>query len=206
MAVLILFASKRRYPCMTRRSKMKTESIPELEGYATELRAISMLWANIAALVVMVALGVAGLAVMYFIWGGIALGRPWSGTLFLVLLVAGIAVHELMHGLTWMWVTHSGFGHLRFGVLKGGVYCHIDVPMVKKKYVVGTLMPLLILGVAPFLLSFIVQSLWMMLFGVIFIACAMGDVMIVWAIRKEPSDTLVYDHPSEAGCLVYHKV
>ena len=37
-----------------------------------------------------------------------------------------------------------------------------------------------------------------------FIGCAMGDVLIVWAIRKEPPDTLVYDHPSEPGCIVYH--
>ena len=65
-------------------------------------------------------------------------------------------------------------------------------------------MPLLLLGIVPFLLSFATHSLWLMLFGVIFIACAMGDVLIVWAIRHDSADTLVYDHPTEPGCVVYH--
>jgi hypothetical protein len=164
-----------------------------------------MLKANIVALVAMGVFGFLGFMAMYAIWGGISLGRPWGSALFLLCIVLGIAVHELIHGFTWMYVTRSGFSHLRFGLLPGGVYCHIDVPMNKRKYVVGALMPLLLLGIIPFLLSLAIHSLWMMVYGAIFIACAMGDVMIVWVLRHEPSDTLVYDHPTEAGCVVYHK-
>ena len=180
------------------------ETIPEIEGYNIELRTIGMLKANIVAIVVMALLGVLGLMAMYAIWGDFSLGNPWNGMLFIIGFWVGVAVHELIHGFTWMWVTHSSFSHLRFGLLRGGVYCHIDVPMSKRKYVVGALMPLLLLGILPFLLSFATHSLWLMLFGVIFIGCAMGDVLIVWAIRKESPDTLVYDHPSEPGCIVYH--
>ena len=203
--ILILSEAKKRYTDMKKRRNKPIETIPEMEGYSVELRTISMLWANVAAIVVMVLLGLLGFVLMYAIWGGISLGRPWSAMLFLVGLWVGIVVHELIHGLTWMWVTHSGFRHLRFGVLQGGVYCHIDVLMNKRRYVVGALMPLLLLGIIPFFLSFATHSLWLMLFGVIFIACAMGDVLIVWAVRKESPDTLVYDHPSEGGCVVYHK-
>ena len=185
--------------------KKEVEAIPEMEEYVSELRTISMMKANIVALVAMAALGLLGLVAMYAIWGGISLGRPWGSALFLLCIVLGVAVHELIHGLTWMYATHSGFSHLRFGFLWGGVYCHIDVPMNKKKYVIGALMPLLLLGIIPYLLSFAIHSLWMMIFGAIFIACAMGDVLIVWAIRHEPSDTLLYDHPSEPGCVVYRK-
>ncbi len=189
---------------MSNKHKKTVESIPEMEGYATELRTIGMLKANVMALVVLGLFCLLGVAGMYAIWGGISFGRPWSSMLFCIGIFAGVAVHELIHGFTWMWATRSGFSHLRFGLLQGGVYCHIDVPMSKRKYVVGALMPLLLLGVVPFLLSFATNSLWLMLFGAIFIGCAMGDVLIVWAIRKEPPDTLVYDHPSEPGCIVYH--
>ena len=49
-------------------------------------------------------------------------------------------------------------------------------------------------------------TLWTLLaLGIVFIVSAAGDIMIVWAIRKDPSDALVYDHPSEAGCYVYRK-
>ena len=165
-----------------------------------------MLKANIVAIVVMALLGVLGLMAMYAIWGDFSLGNPWNGMLFIIGFWVGVAVHELIHGFTWMWVTHSSFSHLRFGLLCGGVYCHIDVPMSKRKYVVGALMPLLLLGIVPFLLSFVIHSLWLMLFGVIFIGCAMGDVLIVRAIRHDSADTLVYDHPSEAGCVVYLRI
>ena len=189
---------------MSNKHKKTVESIPEMEGYATELRTIGMLKANVMALVVLGLFCLLGVAGMYAVWGGISFGRPWSSMLFCIGIFAGVAVHELIHGFTWMWATRSGFSHLRFGLLQGGVYCHIDVPMSKRKYVVGALMPLMLVGVVPFLLSFATNSLWLMLFGAIFIGCAMGDVLIVWAIRKEPPDTLVYDHPSEPGCIVYH--
>ena len=189
---------------MKKERRKTVETIPEIEGYNIELRTIGMLKANIVAIVVMALLGVLGLMAMYAIWGDFSLGNPWNGMLFIIGFWVGVAVHELIHGFTWMWVTHSSFSHLRFGLLRGGVYCHIDVPMSKRKYVVGALMPLMLVGVVPFLLSFATNSLWLMLFGAIFIGCAMGDVLIVWAIRKEPPDTLVYDHPSEPGCIVYH--
>ena len=189
---------------MSNKHKKTVEPVPEMEGYAAELRTIGMLKANVMALVMLGLFCLLGVAGMYAIWGGISFGRPWSSMLFCIGIFAGVAVHELIHGFTWMWATRSGFSHLRFGLLRGGVYCHIDVPMSKRKYVVGALMPLLLLGVVPFLLSFATNSLWLMLFGAIFIGCAMGDVLIVWAIRKESLDTLVYDHPSEPGCIVYH--
>ena len=191
---------------MSNKHNKTVETIPEMEGYATELRTIGMLKANIVALVVLGLLCLLGAAGLYAIWGGFSLGNPWNGMLFIVGFGVGVAVHELIHGFTWMWVTRSSFSHLRFGLLQGGVYCHIDVPMSKRKYVVGALMPLLLLGIVPFLLSFATHSLWLMLFGVIFIACAMGDVLIVWAIRHDSADTLVYDHPSEAGCVVYRPI
>ena len=206
MSDLILIAAKSRYSGMKKERKKNIEVIPEMEGYETELRTIGMVKANIVAILVLVLLGLLGWVAMYAIWGGISFGRPWSAMLFCIGIFAGVAVHELIHGFTWMWVTRSSFSHLRFGLLQGGVYCHIDVPMNKRKYVIGALMPLLLLGVLPFLLSFATHSLWLMLFGVIFIACAMGDVLIVWAIRHEPADTLIYDHPTEAGCLVYHRI
>lgn len=89
--------------------------------------------------------------------------------------------------------------------LPGGVYCHIDVPMIKRHYVIGALMPLLLLGIVPTIIAFCIGSLLWLMLGVVFIVSAAGDIMIVWAIRKEPADVLVYDHPSEAGCYIYHK-
>ena len=124
---------------------------------------------------------------------------------FLLAYVVGIIVHELIHGLAWLAVTRQSFSHLAFGVMAGAVYCHIDVPMRKRTYVFGAVMPLVLLGIIPTIVAIIVGSLFWLILGVMFTTCAIGDIMIVWKIRREPADSLIYDHPTAAGCVVYHK-
>ena len=187
------------------KQKPRPEEIPQIEGYIMEKRTVSILAANIWALVVMVAMGIVGFVLIYKFYAPLRYSLYMGGPLILAFLL-GIVVHELIHGLTWMWVTHSSFKHLRFGFMTGAAYCHIDVPMRKRAYVAGALMPLILLGLLPYLVSFFIGSLWLMLFGTLLSSAAMGDVMIVWVIRHESPDTLVYDHPSEAGCLVYRKL
>ena len=154
----------------------------------------------------LVVLVVAGFALMRLLWPSVDIDfGPGGMMVVLVAFVVGIVVHELIHGLTWMLATHKGFSHLSFGVIKMSPYCHIDVPMPKRQYVAGALMPLLLLGVLPFLVALAVGSHLLLLIGILFITAAAGDIMIVWAVRKESADTLVYDHPSEAGCYVYHR-
>ena len=177
------------------------EEIPQVEGYTTEKRTISMLAANIWAIGVLLAFMAIGWLLI------ISIHDPVDYRNMLILILAillAIVVHELIHGITWMAVTHSSFKHLSFGLLQGGVYCHIDVPMKKRAYVVGALMPLMLLGVLPFIVSLFSGSVALMFFGATMIGAAMGDVLIVWAIRKESPDTMVYDHPTEPGCVLYH--
>ena len=66
-------------------------------------------------------------------------------------------------------------------------------------------MPLLLTGLLPWLAGIVANSwVWMMI-GAVMIGGAAGDIMIVRALRHEASSTLVYDHPSDIGCYVYHK-
>ena len=90
--------------------------------------------------------------------------------------------------------------------MAGAVYCHIDVPMKKRPYIIGAVMPLLLLGVIPTVIAIVLGSTFWLVFGIIFIVSAIGDIMIMWKIRREPSDALIYDHPTDAGCVVYRKV
>ena len=122
-----------------------------------------------------------------------------------IAIVVGIVVHELIHGLTWILVTRQSFSHLAFGTMAGAVYCHIDVPMKKRPYIIGAVMPLLLLGIIPMIIAIAVGSTFWLVFGGIFIVCAIGDIMILWKIRHESKDALIYDHPTEAGYVVYRK-
>lgn len=169
-----------------------------------EKKTISILWANLLAVVLFAVVAVAGWAIMYSLWDNLHFGGIDS-LIFLVGIVLGLVVHELVHGVTWLLLLKKGFSHLSFGLMTGAVYCHIDVPMDKRKYVIGALMPLLLVGVVPWVAAILSGSLTWMLVGAVMISGAIGDIMIVWTLRSEPASTLVYDHPSEAGCYVYHK-
>lgn len=185
----------------------QSEELPVVEGYEPQKKTISILWANVLALALFVVLAVVGFVAMHFIFGSQIKHFTGFTMLYLCLIFfVGIVVHELIHGLTWMAVTRQSFSHLSFGLMAGAVYCHIDVPMKKRHYVVGALMPLILVGIIPAVAGLCAGSLLWMMSGVALIAGAAGDIMIVNAIRNEPADALVYDHPSEAGCYVYHKI
>ena len=82
-------------------------------------------------------------------------------------------------------------------------YTHCDEPMHIRPYVVACLMPLIILGIIPSVIAIIIGWIPLLAFGIFFIAGAMGDVLIVWMLRKENPQYLVLDHPSEAGYFIY---
>ncbi len=183
----------------------KNEELPQIEGYVPEKKTISILAANIWAILLMVVAGILGAVAIYALKGDFFGFHSWSGVVLLLAIIVALAVHELIHAITWMLLVGKGFSHVSFGLMKGAVYCHFNEPMIKSQYVIGTLMPLLLVGVVPWIAGIAAGSLLWMALGTIMIGGAAGDIIIVWAIRKEPASSLVYDHPKEAGCYVYHK-
>lgn len=127
---------------------------------------------------------------------------PW---LFLPVFAAGIIAHELIHGFTWMFAARLPFAKMKFGFQWKSLtpYAHCTVPIRKDAYILGTLMPAVVLGFVPFLGSLINGNGWLLMFGVLFTFAAVGDFLIIRMIRSVRSDALVADHPEQAGCYVY---
>ena len=127
---------------------------------------------------------------------------PWY---FFPIFLVGIVLHELVHGLAWMAGGQLPFAKMKFGfqwkTLTPFAHCTVAIP--KAGYVFGTLMPLLLLGVMPFLISLINGNGWLFLFGVLFTFAACGDLLIVWLLRGVSWEALVEDHPENAGCYVH---
>jgi hypothetical protein len=180
------------------------EELPRMEGYEPEKKVINMIGANVFGLIIMVVLAL--LLGVPFVWlhGGIDLAH--AETMWLVVaLVAGIVVHELIHGLAWMLAGRMSWRDISFGVMWRYLapYCHCSRPMRKSPYVAGALAPLVVLGVVPCVVAFLNGSFAWLVFGIFLTVGACGDILVVWILRKEKKDVLIYDHPSEAGCYVY---
>lgn len=190
---------------------------PELPGFVREKRTIDLVKANGTALVWLVPITVAYVLPFYLLWGqrytwdgvkaAIDNGMGAAGGWALLILLCGIVVHELVHGITWAVYAKSGFRSIRFGVLWKMLtpYCHCKEPLQLRHYLLGAIMPAMVLGFVPAVLALAMGSAKVLVFALFFTMAAMGDFMIIQLIRKEPADTMVLDHPSEAGCYVFRK-
>ena len=87
----------------------------------------------------------------------------------------------------------------------GGRRCHREEKLKVREYIIGALMPLLVVGVIPMILGLCLQSIFLTFFGAFYVGGAAGDIMIVVLLRHEPAGNMVLDHPSEAGCLIYEE-
>ena len=120
------------------------------------------------------------------------------------LLIAGTLVHELIHGLTAVWYAGIPWKNIRFGFQWQSLtpYLHSELPTTAEKYRVVVLMPLIILGIIPYVLSIIIGSGWLLAFGIMFTVAACGDLMVIWMMRKLNAGEMVQDHPSQVGLII----
>lgn len=190
-------------------------SMEHLENYHKVKLTIDLVWANIFGIIILIPITLMYGIPYYLIWGtpftkqGLkeALTSPWYFALVVLILFVGIVLHELIHGITWARYASRGFKSIKFGVLWKMLtpYCHCKEPLMVKHYINGGITPAIFLGLIPAIISILIGNLGLLIFGIFFTMAAGGDFLIINLLRKEKMDTLVEDHPSEAGCFVYRK-
>lgn len=170
---------------------------------------ISLGRANLIGLLLLVPLSTLILLPYVAVWGWVKTGSDFivfydNYLLFLLLVLAGIVAHEMIHGLTWMRAGNLTRSAIKFGVNWKALapYAHCREPVEINAYRWGAAMPGIVLGVIPFLVGLITGDGWFALFGYLFTITASGDILILWLIRDIESGSYVLDHPHEAGCKV----
>ncbi len=170
---------------------------------------IDLVKANVFGFVIMVVAAVVLLIPFSLIWSDVdyisGFENPWSFGLFVVTMLVGIVVHELIHGATWACYAPHGWKSISFGVIWKMLtpYCHCDEPMTIRAYKVGAIMPCVILGVIPSIVALIIGDILLLFWGIIFISAAAGDIWMYWLLTKEDPNAKVLDHPTEAGFYVF---
>ncbi|WP_299702358.1 DUF3267 domain-containing protein [uncultured Pontibacter sp.] len=128
-----------------------------------------------------------------------------SPMLMLVVFVLGAIVHELLHGLTWAIFCKNGLKSIKYGVYWKMLtpYCHCKEVLPLKQYVIGGMMPGLVMGLLPALAGIAMGHFLLFLFGLFFSMAAAGDLLILWMLRQQHASDLVQDHPDKIGCFVF---
>ncbi len=125
----------------------------------------------------------------------------WS----LPILLTGIVFHELIHGICFALLSGKPLSFVKYGFDKATLtpYAHCKTPIAAWVYKVGALMPAIILGVFPFIVSIATGNPYLFFFGTFFTTAACGDFIVFWIIKNVNNKALVEDHPKKAGCYIY---
>lgn len=183
------------------------------QGYTMTNLTIGIVKANV--FVLLLAIPVVAIGVLLFAWRNpisLLTPTPQGSLLFIVLFVVLIVAHELIHGLTWSLFSEHHFKDIEFGFMIEFLtpYCTCRVPLSKGHYILGALMPCIILGLFPAALGILLGSHLLFWIGIVMILSAGGDIMIVVKVLAHKSEDglkeiLVYDHPTQAGSVIFER-
>jgi hypothetical protein len=141
-------------------------------------------------------------------WGeGIfILPKEW---LYLILCLLGIAVHELIHAAFAALYSPNGFSNIKLGITKYlAAYCNLDEEIAVKHFRVIVIMPFLVLGVLPVIISLIFGWADILRFGLLLSAGSVGDIiMFCWLINKNGNSWVKEDssQKNRLSIVVYKK-
>lgn len=190
----------------------KTAEELKQQGYVRKDLTTTALMANVLGLIYGIIIAVA----IYFIGfacGGKLLGTEstWKGFVIFVLFFVLIVVHELIHGITWGFFAKGGFKeNIEFGfiVQQFTPYCTCKAPLSKGAYLLGGLMPCIILGILPCIAGFLFSDMLVYGLGAMMIMAAGGDLLVAQMIlthKTDAKEVLFYDHPTEIGLVTFER-
>lgn len=179
-------------------------------GYNEKISYISVLKANILAFLTAGPFVVLLLFVYSKVWEGynFEIESLDSSILLLILIIISIPIHEFLHGGTWQFFCKKRCKSIKFGVLwsKLTPYCYCKEPLSSKHYLIGLLMPFLILGIGIGVISIILRSPVILIVASLNILSAGGDTTIALKLFKyRNKNVLILDHPKEVGFVAFEK-
>lgn len=186
----------------------------EIENNAEENKVIksetmSALNANIIAFAMLLPIAIICIVPFVLVWSwqsffeGFTFLRSHQ-VLLLLILILGILLHEGLHGLTWGLFAKGHLKSIRYGIKWAYFtpFCHCNEPLKRNHYLLGGIMPGLVLGWFPVIVAWILGIGWLLLLGIFFIGAAGGDLMVLFKLIKVDKKHLIQDHPKEIGFLI----
>ncbi len=128
-----------------------------------------------------------------------AIGARWW---LLLLLLSGIVLHELIHGVFMAMFAPGRWKAVSFGFNFKALapYAHCKEPLTPRAYRISLMMPAFLLGDISVLAAWISGNILFLFFGILFSWAAAGDLMILWLGRRIHTG-LMQDHPDKIGFI-----
>ena len=196
-----------------KRKKLYEEKKKELiaKGYEEKDLTISVVKANVMAFV----LGMPIIILLFILFiyknqSGIYTFSIRESVGFLFLFAILVVLHELIHGLFWAIFAKNHLKSIEFGFIASSLtpYCCCKDMLTKSQYIIGGIMPTVILGIIPAVISIFTGSVFWFVMGELMILSGGGDMTISLNLLRYKSDKkeiLYMDHPYECGLIVFER-
>ncbi|OTO01322.1 DUF3267 domain-containing protein [Enterococcus sp. 5B3_DIV0040] len=181
------------------------------EGYVKTDLTVSILAANLFAILVMAPFMLLALGVFYLLVPSYDVTfTAWHGVFMFAVAIVLIVLHELIHGLTWGYFAKKHFRSIDFGVIWSMVtpYCTCEEPLKRWQYILGAMMPTLVIGVGLTGYACISHSIFWLCLAELMLLSGGGDFLIIYKIllhKSRGKQAYYYDHPYECGLVVFEK-
>lgn len=199
-----------------KRKKIYEEEKQKLieQGYTEKDLTISVVYANVMAFVLGLPIIIV-LGILFFNNNFNSSRESFMFTMsesfiFLIVLAVLVVVHELIHGLFWAIFAKNHLKSIEFGFMVQYLtpYCCCKEVLTKSQYIIGGIMPTVILGVVPAVVAIFNGSWLLFTIGCLMILAGGGDLTILLKIlmyRSKKEEILYMDHPYECGLVVFER-
>lgn len=180
-------------------------------GYIKYDLTVGIVAANVLAVLVMAPFMAMALWIFHLtVPKGEVTFTAWDGAAMLLMIIALIVIHELIHGLTWGCFAKQHFKSIDFGVIWSMLtpYCTCAEFLTRWQYLLGVLMPTLVLGFCLMAAACMLHSIFWFALAELMILSGGGDFLIFYKImlhKSRGTEAYYCDHPYECGVVVFEK-
>ena len=181
------------------------------QGFVYKNLSLDVVYANIMAVVFTLPF----IVVLYSLFFVVNSDSDWSFSLLQIYLILIIfllltVVHELIHGFVWGIFSKNHFKDISFGMIWSMLtpYCCCKNTLKKWQYVLGGMMPTIVLGILPSIYAILFSNFYILIIGLFMILGGGADLIICSKMifyRSECKEVLFMDHPYECGFVVFEK-
>lgn len=124
--------------------------------------------------------------------------------MFVAIIAVSVVIHELLHGIGWAISSGKGWSVVRFNINAMMPSCSCQSALTRGQYLVGVLMPFLVLGAGSVVFLFVYPGTVSVLTMAVNFVAAGADLLIALRAAKEKG-ALIADHPTQAGYIAFCK-
>lgn len=184
----------------------------EASGYSSYNLTVGIVFANVMSFVL-------GLPIIILLGIWFSLKNPIFNLtlnmvnflLFYLLFILLVILHEFIHGFFWAIFARKHWQSISFGFIAKYLtpYCSCKEALQGKEYIIGGIMPTLLLGILPALIAIFINSSGLFLLGCVMIICGGGDLTIILKLLKfhkknrRNKDVFYIDHPYQGGLVAF---